>query len=170
MVHSEGMKEGSAFTSVAKSAPFSRSLIPEKIRVEVSNIILGGHRSPGLNPSWFEFYATFLTNSRTNLSSTARWNSRLARGKTRLKMIPSFTHGPAMRRARIHKRRGDDGIATEFGHGSKMRSRQGEGLCRSGRLATSACSRAIDNRRPRPHRILNPLPLVCILSCLIVPN
>ena len=66
-------------------------------------------------------------------------------------MIPSFTHGPAMRRARIHKRRGDDGIATEFGHGSKMRSRQeGEGLCHSGRLATSACSRAIDNRRPRP--------------------
>ena len=104
-IRKEGMKEGSAFTSVAKSAPFSRSLIPEKIRVAVSNIILGGHRSPGLSPSWFEFYATFLTNSRTNLSSTARWNSRLARGKTRLKMIPSFTHGPAMRRARIHKRR-----------------------------------------------------------------
>ena len=65
LVHSVGMKEGSAFTSVAKSAPFSRSLIPEKIRVEVSNIILGGHRSSGYSPSWLEFHATFLSNSHT---------------------------------------------------------------------------------------------------------
>ena len=52
--------------SVAKSAPFSGSLIPEKIRVETSNIILAPTEVRiGLSSLWFEFHATSLPNPRS---------------------------------------------------------------------------------------------------------